>query len=154
MAPSKRHAAAAPLLWLLCHQQLPFCGRWRMWGSPKILALCWDVRPKQKEVVLYLWYEHCYGAFYWSCVWWQVSFVLLTYVIALLMLFFLLLFSYLIVSVACWFSRLLNNAFMYRHDTFCDKIYRHLIVLTCGSWGVYLQVTSCSWISLKALNIN
>ncbi len=46
---------------------------------------------------------------------------------------FLLLLSYLIVSVVCWFSRLLNNAFIYHHGTFCDKIYRHLIVLICGS---------------------
>ncbi len=52
--------------------------------------------------------------------------------IALLMLYFLLLFSYLIVSV-CWFSRLLNNAFMYHHDTFCEKIYRHMIVLPVGA---------------------
>jgi len=54
-------------------------------------------------------------------------------VIALLMLYFLLLFSYLIVSVVCWFSRLLNNAFMYHHATFCEKIYRHMIVLPVGA---------------------
>ncbi len=53
--------------------------------------------------------------------------------IALLMLYFLLLFSYLIVSVVCWFSRLLNNAFLYHYDTFCEKIYRRMIVLPVGA---------------------